>query len=146
MLEIPPTATLVRTAREVPTLVACGGSAPNREEAVLRDAGVDLLRIPPGPGGLDIAALLRELAREYGVATVMVEGGPVVLGSLFEADLVDEALVYIAPLLLGDERAVPAAAGRVAPMLTDGRRFRLCRAKPLGQDVELLYRRARTQA
>lgn len=144
MLQIPPTATLVRTAHEIPTLVACGPEAPQQARRTLTDAAVVVLEVPPAPGGLDIAALLRRLAAEFGTATVLVESGAILLGSLFEADLVDEALIDIAPLLLGDEQARPAASGRVAASLADGRRFQLCRAKPLGPDVELLYRRTRT--
>jgi diaminohydroxyphosphoribosylaminopyrimidine deaminase / 5-amino-6-(5-phosphoribosylamino)uracil reductase len=85
--------------------------------------------------------LLRGLGEGEGVSNLLVECGPVLLGSLFEADLVDEALVYVAPMLLGDEQALAAATGMVAESLRHARRLSLLRAKPLAGDVELLYRR-----
>ena len=87
------------------------------------------------------AELLTLLARDHGVATVLVESGPGLLGSLFDDDLIDEAVVYVAPMLLGDELARSVAVGRVAASLTQARKFRLCRVKRLGDDVELTYRR-----
>jgi riboflavin biosynthesis pyrimidine reductase len=91
--------------------------------------------------GIDLHALLTTLHRDHSVHTVMVEAGPGLLGSLCEEDLIDEAVVYIAPLMLGDEQAKSAAAGRVAPTLSAGRRFDLLRVRALGNDVELIYRR-----
>ena len=49
----------------------------------------------------DLAAILRDLAREQGVLTVMIEAGGVFSAAMFEAGLVDEAVVYYAPILCG---------------------------------------------
>ena len=147
-LDIPLTSALVRTAREWPTIVACERSLTlvtfsARKRAAFDQAGVELLSVADhAPGrGLDLRELLTLLARHHGVATVLVESGPGLLGSLFDDDLIDEAVVYVAPMLLGDELARSVAVGRVAASLTQARRFRLCRVKRLGDDVELTYRR-----
>jgi diaminohydroxyphosphoribosylaminopyrimidine deaminase/5-amino-6-(5-phosphoribosylamino)uracil reductase len=52
-------------------------------------------------GTLDLSAVLTLLA-ERGCNEVQVEAGPTLCGALFAAGLVDELLLYIAPLLLGD--------------------------------------------
>jgi len=52
-------------------------------------------------GGLDLHAALHWLAK-HEVNEVHVEAGPVLCGALLAAGLVDELLVYIAPVLLGD--------------------------------------------
>ncbi|MEO7099306.1 MAG: bifunctional diaminohydroxyphosphoribosylaminopyrimidine deaminase/5-amino-6-(5-phosphoribosylamino)uracil reductase RibD [Luteolibacter sp.] len=49
----------------------------------------------------DLVGTLRKLASEQGVLTVMVEAGGVFSAVLFEADLVDEVVVYYAPMLCG---------------------------------------------
>ncbi len=49
----------------------------------------------------DIAETLRKLASEQGVLTVLVEAGGVFSAVLFEAGLVDEIVVYYAPILCG---------------------------------------------
>jgi riboflavin-specific deaminase-like protein len=148
-LDIAPETLLVRTARQVPTIVACDaqlaasgftGGARTR----LEEAGVCVIGVAPRQNlrGIDLHALLTTLHRDHSVHTVMVEAGPGLLGSLCEEDLIDEAVVYIAPMLLGDEHARAAAAGRLAESLSQARRFTLLRTKRLGNDMELTYRRA----
>lgn len=150
-LDLPLGCALVRTAREVPTIVACDASLVTAEIArekvrALQSAGVHVLGVPArtrsgSASGIDLGALLRVLNAEHQVATVLVEAGPGLMGSLVEDDLVDEAVIYIAPMLLGDELAKSAAVGRVAEHLRAARRFELWRARPIGSDLEVIYRR-----
>lgn len=152
-LDIPLGSRLARTARETPTLVATERSMACTtytagKRAALDQLGVTIVPVGDhGPGnGLNLRELLMILAREHGVSTVLVESGPGLLGSLFEEELVDEALVYVAPLMLGDELARSAAVGRVADKLSSAKRFDLVRVKRLGSDIEVLYRRPTTLA
>ncbi|MFZ4573034.1 MAG: bifunctional diaminohydroxyphosphoribosylaminopyrimidine deaminase/5-amino-6-(5-phosphoribosylamino)uracil reductase RibD [Phycisphaerales bacterium] len=142
---------LVRTARETPTIVVCDESLLGAAIAVhkvnaLREAGVEIIGVPQagGHGRLDLRAALRALVDRHLVTNVLIESGPGLMGSCFADDLVDEAVVYVAPILFADDQARPAAAGMMTPRLADARRFTLARAKPVGGDVELVYRRART--
>lgn len=149
-LSIPLDCALVRSARQTPVvvmtareLVHAGITAQRR--AALEAAGVRVIGVR-GPGmvggrGLDLRELLHILAAELGASTVLVEAGAGLCGSLLNEDLIDELYVYVAPLLLGDESAKPVAIGRVAHTLSSGRRFSLWRSRPVGDDVELIYRR-----
>jgi diaminohydroxyphosphoribosylaminopyrimidine deaminase / 5-amino-6-(5-phosphoribosylamino)uracil reductase len=82
----------------VPTLVmhAAGAKvADNRFDRVERMA------VPEQNGALDLAAVLAVLAQR-GCSELHVEAGPTLCGALFDAKLVDELLLYVAPVLLGD--------------------------------------------
>jgi diaminohydroxyphosphoribosylaminopyrimidine deaminase/5-amino-6-(5-phosphoribosylamino)uracil reductase len=147
-LDISPDCTLVRTACEVPTMVACdaelaGSRIMAGRRAVLERAGVSILPVPQAANGrgIDLRAMLESLWRLHQMSTVLVEAGPGLLGSLLEQDLIDEAVVYIAPMLLGDELARSVAVGRIAESLSQARRLRLWRVKRVSEDVELVYRR-----
>jgi diaminohydroxyphosphoribosylaminopyrimidine deaminase/5-amino-6-(5-phosphoribosylamino)uracil reductase len=63
--------------------------------------------------GRDPAETLRRLVREQGVLTVMTEAGGIFSAALFETGLVDEVVIYYAPLLCGGP--VPALAGAGMP-------------------------------
>lgn len=131
----PAESALVRTAHETPTLILTsnpGASFPGP---------VRVCVVPPGQGGVDPAAALRAISERLGASTVLVEAGPRVLGSFIDRDLIDEAFVHLAPMVLGDAQAMPSATGRTAPSLGDASRFDLLRVKPLAGDVELHYRR-----
>lgn len=63
-------------------------------------------------GGLE--ETLRELVRERGVLSVMIEAGGKLSAALLAAGLVDEAVIYHAPILCGGG-TLPALAGEVFP-------------------------------
>lgn len=51
--------------------------------------------------GMTLREALASLRREHGVETVLCEGGPTLLGALLQAQLVDELLLTLAPMLSG---------------------------------------------
>jgi diaminohydroxyphosphoribosylaminopyrimidine deaminase/5-amino-6-(5-phosphoribosylamino)uracil reductase len=82
--------------------------------------------------GGDLPSVLRRLAGEQGVLSLLVEAGGKLSAALFAAGLVDEVVVYLAPLLCGGP--VPALGGpgvAPAPALTAVEFARL------GDDVRL---------
>jgi len=103
---------LVRTAGDVPVLVAALETTSVKNVDALSAAGVEVLRLPAseGSGHVDLNALLRELGRRS-MTNVLVEGGGGLLGSLFDRELVDEAHVFIAPKFCGGINAVSAVGG-----------------------------------
>jgi len=58
--------------------------------------------------GTDLSELLRALAREQGVLSILAEAGGKFSAALFEAGLVDEVVIYLAPRVCGG--GVPALA------------------------------------
>lgn len=141
-LRIPDDARLVRTAGEIPTTVVCLEGAAHRgpgRVADLERAGVELVcAAAPGPE-VPLESVLRELARRHELATVLVEAGAGLLGGLFQAGLVREAWVFVAPLLLGDEAAVPALRGLVAETISRGLRLHPTGVRRRGADVFIRY-------
>ncbi len=91
----------------------------------------------PEPRRVDLAGMMQWLG-ENDVNEVHVEAGAGLSGALLSADCVDELLVYLAPVLLGD------AAGMVRmPMLEHldaARRFIFDDVARLGPDVRLRAR------
>ncbi|MEA2428522.1 MAG: hypothetical protein QOF37_2150 [Thermoleophilaceae bacterium] len=67
-------------------------------------ARVDVLRGPhAGPAGVLLAPLLQRLREDYGVRSILCEGGPVLNAGLLREDLVDEVFLALAPKLAGGE-------------------------------------------
>lgn len=81
-------------------------------------------------GGLEES--LRGLVREQGVLSCMTECGGVLSAALMEAGLVDEVVVYLAPLLCGGPTPAMAGSGLASSLhLTD------LRYRQLGDDLRL---------
>lgn len=82
------------------SLLATAVDDPAQAELLGR-AGAEVVRLPGGLDKVDLAALLAELARRE-VNEVLVESGAVLAGGFLQAGLVDQIIVYLAPLLMGD--------------------------------------------
>ena len=98
------------THAEARTLVVAPSTA---DESARERIGAVADLVPAGESAVDLGLALRRL-RERGVQVVVCEGGPMLLGELLAAGLVDELCLTIAPLLVADpvrllpERALPA--------------------------------------
>jgi len=103
-----------------------------------RDMTASRAAVPINNGLLDLHAVLQALV-ERGVNEVHVETGATLAGALLSEGLVDELLLYVAPVLLGDS-ARPLFAGlRVADM---AHRYRLHAAetRKIGEDLRIRLR------
>ena len=110
------------------------------KEAALQAQGAILVCLP-GPGDkVDLSAMLQDMGqRAYN--EVHTEAGHKLNGSLLQAGLVDELLLYLAPLLLGPGH--PMAALPALNQLTQGLAWRFVDQQLLGADLRLLARAAR---
>jgi len=131
--DVPVTLKLVRTARQVPTLVVTSPTAPPTRLAPLQAAGVRVV------GAAPLGEALRRL-REQGIGSLLVEGGGRLAGALLAEDLVDRYYWVQTPLWLGAS-AVPAVAGLPTVALGDARRWRVTERRALGDDTLLVLDR-----
>jgi len=83
---------------EVPTLIV---HAPDASPVDRRFDRVDRIAVPAVDGELDLAAVIAALA-EREVNEVQIEAGSILVGSFLKSGFVDEVLLYMAPILLGD--------------------------------------------
>lgn len=97
-LDLPSNAKILQGAQ---TLVVTGCDDEARIRP-LQDAGAEVLVLPAQQGRIDLAQLLRELGRR-GFNEVTVEAGKGLNGALLQAGLVDELVMYLAPMLFGDK-------------------------------------------
>jgi riboflavin biosynthesis pyrimidine reductase len=63
------------------------------------------------------------------------------MASFVRKDLVDEAHVFVAPILIGGSNARHAVGGPDLVRLADARRFELLSITPSGPDAHLHFRR-----
>ena len=135
-------AKLVRTARQTPVLIATTRTALRERRSTadwLGSAGCDVIALPGRRGRIDLPALLDELGRRE-ITNVMVEGGGEVLGAFFDQGLADEALVFVAPKLIGGQRALDPLAGRGAASIADAVTLHHPVRRRVGDDVMLSFR------
>lgn len=116
------------------TMVATTSRLDDTTADILRVVGAEVLPLPEREGLVDLEALLQALGQRE-VTSVLVEGGAAILGSLFDARLVDKVYAFIAPIIIGGKDAVPAVGGRGVEHMTDALRLRGVRVQQFGGDV-----------
>ncbi|MES0874188.1 bifunctional diaminohydroxyphosphoribosylaminopyrimidine deaminase/5-amino-6-(5-phosphoribosylamino)uracil reductase RibD [Sinimarinibacterium thermocellulolyticum] len=99
-------------------------------------AGVERIAVPRAGSGLDLGAVLTELARRE-VNEVLAECGPTLAGGLLRSACVDELVLYLAPSLLGHE-ARPLVTLPGPETLEQRLRWRWRSVERLGEDLRLV--------
>ncbi|MEO8655678.1 MAG: bifunctional diaminohydroxyphosphoribosylaminopyrimidine deaminase/5-amino-6-(5-phosphoribosylamino)uracil reductase RibD [Ramlibacter sp.] len=109
---------------------------PARQSA-LQARGAEVVCLPGADGKVDLAAMLRDLAR-LEVNELHVEAGHKLNGSLIRAHLVDELLVYLAPKLVGEGRGM----AQLGPLtdLAQAVALEFRSSERVGPDLRLLAR------
>jgi diaminohydroxyphosphoribosylaminopyrimidine deaminase/5-amino-6-(5-phosphoribosylamino)uracil reductase len=120
---------------------AVGAELATAAQDAMRRDGIALEWLESAEGGLDLSAALTQLAREHQINEVLVEAGATLTGALLRAGLVDELLIYQAPLLLGgDARALAQLPALAA--LQDAPRFEFTELAMVGGDLRMRLRPA----
>jgi diaminohydroxyphosphoribosylaminopyrimidine deaminase/5-amino-6-(5-phosphoribosylamino)uracil reductase len=135
LARLPLESQLVRTAREVPTLVAVTPTAAPAARDRLRALGCEVLTVPADDAG---RPALRPLLAEFGRrrwTNLLVEGGAAVFGSFLDAGLIDEVHVFMAPRLLGGQLALTPMAGLGTPTVAQGLKFQVDQVEQVEGDV-----------
>ncbi len=133
-LEVSPAARILQGA---PVLIATASEHADRA-APLRAMGHELIVLPDAAGKVALPALMGELGRR-GINELHVEAGFKLNGSLLRERCVDELLLYLAPMLVGDTAHglfnLPALVSLEQAVRLDIRDLR-----QLGADLRILAR------
>jgi diaminohydroxyphosphoribosylaminopyrimidine deaminase/5-amino-6-(5-phosphoribosylamino)uracil reductase len=105
---------------------------------VPRGINAQLAAVPVREGRFDLHAVLRLLA-ERDINEIQLEAGATLAGAFLSEGLVDEVLLYVAPVLLG-ERARPMFDGLAIDTMAQKLPMAIVESRYLGQDVRLLLR------
>lgn len=135
-LRTPTGSALARTARETPTLIACGPTYSAADREALEALGAEVVSLDAPARAERAAALLDELGRRN-TTNVFVEGGAQTLGSFFDAGEVDEVHAFFAPKLIGSAFASGPIGGEGRDTMADAVALEEVRIEAIGDDVYL---------
>jgi diaminohydroxyphosphoribosylaminopyrimidine deaminase/5-amino-6-(5-phosphoribosylamino)uracil reductase len=108
MLRVSPKAKIFKGVQQ--TVVFTSPQAPLSREKLLRAQGVWVHRVPTQRGQLFLPGVLQSLLR-LGIRKILVEGGSQLHGSLLNRHLADQLALFIAPKILGGDKAPAWFAG-----------------------------------
>ncbi len=134
-LRVPPASHVVTSATATETIVlTTSARAKSADARQLKRQGVTVVGVGSRNGRLSPAFCLRALAKRD-MTNVLLEGGPTLLGAFFRAGVVDEAWVFTAPILLGDDCAPQVISDRHPVLMSDAIRSQLLSIKKINGDT-----------
>lgn len=103
--------------------------------AALQKKGVKIIACGRD-GKIDLKEMLSSLA-DFGVSSILVEGGPTVLTSFIEQRRFDRVYAFVAPKLMGGKDAPTPFGGKGAARVADCLKFGKVAVEILGEDLFL---------
>lgn len=132
---------LVREAPEIPLTVIATRAAQRQRTEALELAGAEVLTATGENEPARVGDALDRLgALDVPVTALLLEGGPHLAGAFFDAGEIDEARLFVAPLLLGAKSARDPVEGVGVDRIGDAMRAISLSAEPSGDDVLLTAR------
>jgi diaminohydroxyphosphoribosylaminopyrimidine deaminase/5-amino-6-(5-phosphoribosylamino)uracil reductase len=130
---------LVQGVAEVPLIVVCSRAAARTSVQALESAGVDVIVATGENEGARVEHALDELgARE--IQSLLLEGGPHLAGAFVEAGEIDEARIFIAPVMIGGAKAKTAVEGIGVGDIAAGSRALAMETERIEDDVLIVAR------
>jgi diaminohydroxyphosphoribosylaminopyrimidine deaminase / 5-amino-6-(5-phosphoribosylamino)uracil reductase len=136
---LPVSSQLVRGVAEVPVTVVCSRAAARTSVQALESAGVDVIVATGQNERARVEHALTELGSRE-VQSLLLEGGPHLAGAFLEAGEIDEARLFIAPLMTGGREAKTAVEGIGIEQIAAAPRALHVEVDRLDDDVLILAR------
>lgn len=111
------------------TIRGCNESKKNELESM----GVKIIETEPKKGKVDLKKLIEKLGEE-GIDSILIEGGGNINFSALEEGIVDKAIFYIAPKIIGGEKAKNSIGGNGFLKLDDAVRLKDISYRKINED------------
>jgi diaminohydroxyphosphoribosylaminopyrimidine deaminase/5-amino-6-(5-phosphoribosylamino)uracil reductase len=125
---------LVADASALPLTVVVSRAAPRQATDALEMAGVDVIVATGQNEPARVKSALDQLG-DAGVTSILLEGGPHLAGAFLDAGEIDEARLFLAPLLLGGRSARDPLEGEGVERISDALRALTLDCERAGDDV-----------
>ncbi|MDD5354588.1 MAG: bifunctional diaminohydroxyphosphoribosylaminopyrimidine deaminase/5-amino-6-(5-phosphoribosylamino)uracil reductase RibD [bacterium] len=110
------------------SIVVCGRHGSRARGAQLMKQGIEVIQVNR------LSDLLEKLANR-GIASILVEGGGMVLASFIEETLADKAVVVIAPVIIGGKQAVTPVSGSGIASIKNALHLQDIKIRQLGDNI-----------
>ena len=108
-LKMPVTSKIVKTAKDIPTIIACC-TADEELQRPYREAGCKILLTEKKMNHIDLEQLMEQLGKEK-IDSILLEGGGMLNWAALNAGIVQKIQAYIAPKIFGGTTAKTPVEG-----------------------------------
>ena len=128
---------IIQTCNDVPTIIAVSESISTRNLKRLQEYPLEIIYC--GKTSINISKLLRLLSGN-GIKKILLEGGGTVNWSFIKKNLIDEAVVTLAPYIIGGKDTISLVEGSGFKNLEHSTKLRLKKIQKNKNELVLFYK------
>jgi diaminohydroxyphosphoribosylaminopyrimidine deaminase/5-amino-6-(5-phosphoribosylamino)uracil reductase len=108
------------------------------EESSLRSSGAEVIEAPDKVGSrVDLTELMRMLGKRN-ITSVLIEGGPTLLQSIFQLKLADKIIAFVGPMVIGARQSGSNEQKSTSSAINESIRVTQMAYKQLGEDMMMV--------
>src|SRR4051812_506206 len=134
LARLPLTSQLVQAAPEIPLTVVASRAAPRQHTDALEAAGAEIVVAAGENEPARVRSALDQLG-DLDVTSILLEGGPHLSGAFFDVGEIDEARLFLAPLIVGGRTSRDALEGGGVERIADAVRALTLDCDRVGDDL-----------
>jgi diaminohydroxyphosphoribosylaminopyrimidine deaminase/5-amino-6-(5-phosphoribosylamino)uracil reductase len=114
--------------------IAVTAKASQRQKFLFMKKGINILVCPQHRGQIDLKWLFKELAKRE-ITSILIEGGAHIIGSALREKLIDKMYIYIAPKIMGDQKALSSIVGLQTAKIGQVTRLQKIKVNKINEDI-----------
>ena len=133
-LKIPLDSNIVKTAKEIPVIVACTKKANEEVIRKLETLGVKVIATNDKEGRVDLKELVKKIG-EMNIDSILLEGGGTLNYSALSEGIIDKVQFYIAPKIIGGINSKTSVEGIGIDKLKDAFKIKISEVSKISDDI-----------
>ena len=133
-LRISEQAKLLRLDSDSDTVIITGSAVSQKKKARIEALGVRVVESSLQHGLIDLPRLMKLLGN-WGITSLLIEGGGRVVASALSAGIVDKIIFFYAPKILGGDDGIPICKGAGASLMNDCIQVKDIQIRRSGDDI-----------
>ncbi len=109
---IPLESKIVKTAKDINTIIVVTKSAPKNKLDMLREKNLKIIVAGEQGKKVNLDKTFKQLETKFGIKKILVEGGGEINWSIIKNNLFDNLIVTISPLIIGGRKAITLVEGK----------------------------------
>ncbi len=135
-LKVPLNSRIFTTLSERKIIIATTEYSDKAKMAELKKMGILVIEIPSKCGHVNLKYLMNEIGK-MGIDSILLEGGSKLNFSCIKENIVDKVMYFVAPKLVGGEKAKTSIEGEGIKSLSDAVKVNNMNSEKIGQDILL---------
>jgi diaminohydroxyphosphoribosylaminopyrimidine deaminase/5-amino-6-(5-phosphoribosylamino)uracil reductase len=133
-LSIPENSKVLHLDSRADTIIVTGKEISEEKKQRLTGKGIQIQQTDANTGFIDLTSLMDTLGR-LEVASILIEGGSRVIASALAQGIVDKAVLFFAPKILGGDDGIPVCRGPGPSLMRDSIPLKNITVNRFGDDV-----------